>query len=156
MDDRLVTFGFLSVFHIIGAATMGSALRDAWRGLHGEKINVISTIIFVIWSAIFGCMPFFFGLRYALVGSQPLFLLGEIAVWSSAFLLILLARDRVSDFLRTFQQGDVSLITLGGVSFIIGAALVALGQRWLSGGLFLIVGAAFVASGLWRLFQEAD
>ncbi len=157
MDSPLILFGFLSVFHLVGAATMGSAVRDIWRGLrssHGKKLKLVPKFFLLIWSALFGCMPLILGLQLVPDERRSLFVFGEIAVWSGAFLVALLARNVAKDFLQAFQQREVTFILVGGIGVLIGAVVAALGRRLLWGGLFLVGGMIVMIVGLRRLFQE--
>lgn len=160
MENPWVLFAFVSIFHIIGAAVLGTTLRQFWhppreRGPQGCRLAFLT-----VWAAMFGCLPFGFGIGLASrENGTPLLLVGEAVVWTGAFLSSLLASQQLKRFLEPFLTQDVAVIVFGG-GFLVGgvmtAALVARDSDagWAVGGLFGIVGAAMVAHGLWRLFRS--
>ena len=162
MDNPLVLLGFLSIFHIIGAVALAHGLRGIWNWQQNRERGLGNSFFFVLWGAMFGCMPFAFGLGLAAeneVGTS-LVLLGQVIVWGSAFLIALLAWDEVLDWLQPFLQPEMFLIAFGGVFMMVGAVTGSLVIRddllfgLLFGGIFLLVGGLILAIGVWRLVKE--
>jgi hypothetical protein len=162
MNDPLASLAFLSLFHIIGAAAVARGLRVMWSGLRDKKPGAaFNSLYLFVWGALFGCMPFAFGLQLAAKASgTPLVLFGEAAVWGSAFLITLLAGDRVAGWLRSFFNADVAFIAFGGLFMLVGVGVGLLAGRsqplsgLLIGGLFTLVGGVVFAIGLWNLLKE--
>jgi hypothetical protein len=162
MDNPVVALAFLSVFHIVGAATVAKAVRSLWGGLHDKRLGAIGGALpLALWGAVFGCLPCSFGLQVATKeGGTPLLLFGEAAIWGSAFLIALLAGDRIAGWLRSFFNADVALIAFGGLFMLTGMGVGVLAGRdeppggLLAGGLFFLVGGVFFAIGLANLLKE--
>ena len=154
MDDPLVTLGFLSIFHVVGAVVLAIGLRTVWKGLHNKGQGIVSALYLVLWGALFGCMPFAFGVELATKESgTPLVLFGEAAIWGSVFLTALLAWDAIMDWLRPFLDTDMFLVAFGGLFMIVGTGAASFIVRddlrtgLLIGGLFTLVGGVFFAIG---------
>ena len=162
MDNPLAGLAFLSLFHIIGATAVARGLRAAWGCLRGEKLGAaFNSLYLFVWGALFGCVPFTLGLQLATKESgTPLVLLGEVVVWGSAFLIALLAGDRIAGWLRSTFNADTALIAFGGLFMLVGTGVGLLaGQSdllsgLLVGGLFTLVGGVFFAIGLANLLKE--
>jgi hypothetical protein len=163
MDNPLASLAFLSLFHIIGATAVARALRAMWSWLRGERSGAaFSALYLLVWGAVFGCVPFSLGAQLATKESgTPLVLLGECVVWGSAFLIALLAGNRIVGWLRSFFNADVGLIAFGGLFMLVGMGVGFLAGRsdllggLLVGGLFTLVGGVPFAIGLWNLLKEA-
>ena len=164
MDDPLAVLAFLSLFHVIGAVTVARGLRAVWSGLRGEKPGAAfnAALYFIVWGALFGCIPFAFGLQAATKESgTPFVLFGEVAIWGSAFLIALLAGDLIADWLRSFFNADVAMVAFGGLFMLVGTGVGVLVVRselllgLLIGGIFTLVGGVFFAIGLWNLLKAA-
>jgi hypothetical protein len=163
MDNPLASLAFLSLFHIIGATAVGRALRAMWSWLRGEKPGAaFNSLYLLVWGVVFGCVPFTLGMQLATKESgTPLVLLGEIAVWGSAFLIALLAGDRIAGWLRSFFNADVAFIAFGGLFMLVGMGVGLFAGRsdllngLLVGGLFTLVGGVLFVIGLWNLLKEA-
>jgi hypothetical protein len=162
MENPLASLAFLSIFHIVGATVVAKAVRSLWGGLRDKKlVQAGGALPLAVWGAVFGCLPCSFGLQLATKESgTPLVLLGEAAVWGSAFLIALLAGDRIAGWLRSFFNADVAFIAFGGLFMLVGVGVGLLaGQSeplsgLLVGGLFALVGGVFFAIGLWNLLKE--
>jgi hypothetical protein len=162
MDNPLASLAFLSLFHIVGAATVAKAVRSLWGGLHDQKLGAVGGALpLAVWGAVFGCLPCSFGLQLATkAGGTPLVLFGEAAVWGSAFLIALLAGDAIAGWLRSFFNADVAFIAFGGLFMLVGVGVGFLAGRsepfsgLLVGGLFTLVGGVVFAIGLLNLLKE--
>ena len=87
MDSPLAMLGFLSIFNVIGAVALANGLRGVWSGLHDKGRGGCRSLFFVVWGAMFGCLPFGLGLELATEeGGTLLVLLGEALIWGSVFL----------------------------------------------------------------------
>lgn len=164
MDSPLVLLGFLSIFHVIGAVALANGLRAIWNWLRNKERGLGNAVFFVVWGAMFGCMPFAFGLGLAAdkeVGT-PLVLLGEAIGWGTAFLIALLFWDEVVDWLRPFLHPNMFLVGFGGIFMLVGAAVGSFMIRddilfgLLFGGIFMLVGGVIFALGIWNLLKEID
>jgi hypothetical protein len=164
MDNPLVLLAFLSIFHIIGSVALANGLRTIWDWWRDKERGLGNGVYFVIWGAMFGCMPFAFGLSLAAdneVGT-PLVLLGQGIVWGTAFLIALLFWDDVVDWLRPFLHPNVFLVGFGGIFMLVGAAVASFTIRddilfgLLFGGIFMLIGGVFFAFGIWTLLKEID
>ena len=153
---------FLSLFHVIGATAVAGGLRAGWSSLHGGKLGAAYKALYLfVWGAFFGCVPFTFGVQLATKESgTPLVLLGEAAVWGSAFLIALLAGNRIAGWLRSFFNADLVMVAFGGLFMLVGvgAGLLAVQSEplggLLAGGLFTLVGGVFFVIGLLNLLKE--
>jgi len=162
MDNPLASLAFLSLFHVIGATAVARGLRAVWSGLRDRRPGeAFRSLYLFVWGVFFGCLPFTFGLQLAIKESgTPLVLFGEVAIWGSAFLIALLAGDRIVGWLRSFFNADVALIAFGGLFMLVGVGVGLLaGQSeplsgLLVGGLFALVGGVFFIIGLWNLLKE--
>jgi hypothetical protein len=164
MDNPLVLLAFLSIFHVIGAVALANGLRAIWDRWRDKEGGLGNGIFFAVWGAMFGCMPFAFGLGLAAdneVGT-PLVLLGQGIVWGTAFLIALLFWDDVVDWLRPFLHPTVFLVGFGGIFMLVGAAVASFMIRddilfsLLFGGIFMLVGGVIFALGIWTLLKELD
>jgi hypothetical protein len=162
MDDPLVMLGFLSIFHVVGAVALANGLRTVWSGLRDKELRAGSGLFFVLWGAMFGCMPFTFGLGLAAdkEGGTPFVLLGEALVWGSVFLVALLAWDEILDWLRPFLHPDILLIAFGGIFMAAGTGAGSFIVRddlllgLLLGGIFTLVGGVIFTIGVWCLLKQ--
>jgi hypothetical protein len=161
MENPLVMLGFLSTFHVIGAAALAYGLRGVWSGLRDKGRGVGSAFFFILWGTGFGCLPFAIGLGLATEdGGTPLVLLGQALIWGSAFLAALLAWDAILDWLRFFLHPDMFFIAFGGIFMLVGAIVGSLTLQddpqfgLLFSGIFMLVGGIIFAIGVWRLLKE--
>lgn len=160
VDNPWLLFGFLSLFHIIGAAVLASALRTFWRGLHEGVVHGCQVVFTTIWAAMFGGIPFIFGIGFASSDSgTPLFVLAQVAVWGGTFLAVLLAGDILKETLQSFLHQEMALMLVGSPFLLVGLAIIAfapgegrLGTR-LTGGIFVLVGGITFLLGLSKLLK---
>ena len=163
MDNPWVILLFLSIFHVIGASVLASALRDLWRALHQEDPMGCRSAFLVVWATMFGCFPFGLGAGFAATESgMPLLLLAEVLVWLSTFLAVLLAQQVVKQLLEPFLHPEALLMLFGGGLLVAGVSVVS----WfiaeerlvglLAGGIFTLVGGGIFAYGLWRLLRSTS
>ena len=162
MDNPVVLLGFLSIFHVIGAAALANGLRGVWNRLHNKERGLGNALFFIVWGAMFGCMPFAFGLGLATdqeTGTY-LVLLGQAIVWGIAFLVALLFSDDVIDWLRPFLHPTTFLVGFGGIFILVGAVTASFVIRddllfgLAFGGIFMLVGGIIFALGIWNLLKE--
>ncbi len=161
MDNPLVILGFLSIFHILGAAAVANGLRGIWSWLRSRERGVGNAFFFVLWGAGFGCLPFTFGLSMAAGKEEgtPFVLLGEMIIWGSAFGLALLGWEELLDWLRPFLHPDMAMIAFGGIFAMVGAGAGSLIIRddllfgLLFGGIFMLVGGLILAVGVRNLLK---
>lgn len=161
MDNPLVLLGFLSTFHVIGAVALANGLRGMWIWLRSKEQGPGRAVFFVVWGAMFGCMPFAFGVGLATdkEAGTPLLLLGEAVVWGVAFLAALLFWDEVVDWLRPFLHPNIFLVGFGGIFMLVGAVAASFVIRddllfgLLFGGIFVFVGGIVFALGIWNLLK---
>jgi hypothetical protein len=161
LDSPVLLFGFLSLFHIIGAAVLANALRAFRDGLREGGIGGCRVIFMTVWALMFGGMPFLFGVQLATSeGGTILFLLGEVLIWTAAFLVTLLAQQAVRRALDPFLNLETLLMLFGGGFLLIGVTLMTWLTRvdrhvgLLTGGILGFVGAAILGFGLWRLLKS--
>jgi hypothetical protein len=161
MDNPWLLFGFLSVFHVIGASVLANAVRDLWDNVRGKDPQGCRAAFLIIWASMFGCLPFTFGISFA--GSQdgtPLVLAGQVAVWTGTFLTILFAREAVKSFAAPFLHHETMLMLFGGAFIVVGAAVAAFlredGQMpaLMTGLTFTLIGSGVFGYGLWKLLKS--
>jgi hypothetical protein len=163
VDSPLVLFGFVSLFHIIGAAVLAGAVRGLWFGLREGELGGCQAYFTLVWAVMFGGLPFLFGVQFA--GSEDgtiLFLIGEILVWTTTFLVALLAQQAVRSILEPFLTTELLIILFGGSFLVAGVAVASLLTQedrevgLLIGGVFAVVGAGTLGFGLWRLLKSTE
>lgn len=162
MDSPLALLGFLSVFHVIGAVALANGLRGIWNWLHEKERGFGNAVFLVVWGAMFGCMPFAFGLGLATDDERgtSMILLGQAIVWGVSFLAALLLWNDVVDWLQPFLDTNIFLVGFGGIFMLVGAAAGSFIVRddlpfgLLFGGIFFLVGGLIFALGVWNLFKE--
>jgi len=161
MDNPWLLFVFLSLFHIVGAAVLGNALRGLWRNLREGNLEGCRSAFLVVWGAMFGCLPFAFGISLmSQERGMRLLLLGQILVWTSAFLGVLLAQKALRKALEPFLHQETLLMLFGGVFVVVGVGVVSFMVRegelggLLAGGFSTLIGAAVFGYGLWRLLRS--
>jgi hypothetical protein len=160
VENPWLLLAFVSLFHIIGAAVLASALRTFWRGLHEGEVHGCQVVFTTIWAAMFGGIPFIFGLEFARSDSgTPLFVLAQIVVWGSTFLAVLLAEDILKETIQSFLNREMILMLFGSPFLLAGLAMIAfargegeLGTR-LTGGIFVLIGGVTFLLGLSRLLR---
>lgn len=120
MDSPLFTLAFLSLFHIIGAIAVGSAIRHIWLLLRGDESGgLFQQFFFIVWGSLFGFIPFGFGTDPNLPGW---FLGAQVAIWSTAFLLSLFIGRTAIDWAKPIMNVKVGLMLFGGL-FMLGGIL---------------------------------
>ena len=162
MDNPLVLLGFLSIFHVIGALALANGLRGVWNWLRNKERGLGNTLFLIVWGAMFGCMPFAFGLGLATDQETGTFvvLLGEAIVWGITFLAALLFWNDMIDWLRPFLHPTTFLVGFGGIFMLVGATTAAFVLRddllfgLMFGGIFMLVGGIIFALGIWNLLKE--
>ena len=162
MDSPLSLLGFLSIFHVIGAVALANGLRGVWHWHSSKERGLGNALFFIVWGAMFGCMPLAFGL--GMVTDQemgtPLVLLGQAIVWGMTFLIALFFWDDVIDWLRPFLHPTTFLVGFGGIFMLVGAVTASFVIRddllfgLTFGGIFLLVGGIIFALGIWNLLKE--
>jgi hypothetical protein len=159
VDNPWLLFAFLSLFHIIGAAVLASALRTFWRGLHEGVVHGCQVVFTTIWAAMFGGIPFIFGIGFASDSGTPLFVLAQVAVWGGTFLAVLLAEDVLKETLQSFLHQEMALMLVGSPFLLGGLSMIVfargeeqLGTR-LTGGISMLVGGVIFTLGLLRLLK---
>lgn len=161
MNNPWVLFAFLSIFHIIGASVLASALRELWHDLRDGCPRGCRLAFLTLWAIMFGCLPLGFGIDFA--GTEtgtPLFLLGQILVWVSTFLVAFLAGQALKDFLEPFPRQETLLMLLGGAFVVAGGVVASLMadeeglSRPVIGGLFALVGSTIFVYGLRSLLRS--
>ncbi len=142
IEGSLLVLAFLSLFHILGGAGLGVALRPLRAG---DRVNVG----LAIWGAMFGGIPLFMSIETPWLLPIQLF---EIA---AAALLTFLYWERVRELLGNTA---VMLIIFGGIFFMAGSGAAGMlikqrdfGTAALFGGLFGGLGLLILLLGLRRL-----
>lgn len=160
MDNPWLLFAFLSLFHIIGAAVLASALRTFWRGLHEGEVHGCQVVFTTIWAAVFGGAPFMFGIEFASSDSgTPLFVLGQVAVSGGTFLAVLFAKDILRETLQSFLHEEMVLMFVGSAFLLAGLAMIAFGRgegqlrTWFAGGISVLIGGVSFVLGLLNLLK---
>jgi hypothetical protein len=140
--DTLIIFGFLAFFEIWGGAALGA-------GLAGRKA------LPVIWGALIGGLPLYFGIERGIVLGAWGGLLWQIAALIAAGLAVGLRLPRVRAF---FLRAGMNALMIGTFVMLAGAAagawLFRVGSEPLSlivGGLLFFFGAMWVGSGIQQL-----
>ena len=162
MDSPLALLGFLSIFHVIGAVALANGLRGIWNWLREKERGLGNAVFLVAWGAMFGCMPFAFGVGLATDDERGTFviLLGQAIVWGLSFLAALLLWNDVVDWLGPFLDTNIFLVGFGGIFMLVGAAVGSFIVRddlpfgLLFGGIFFLVGGLIFAFGVWNLFKQ--
>ncbi len=158
-DNPFFLLAFLSVFHAIGAAAVGNAVRSLWQMMRGEgQVGVLQSLFFVVWGAMFGCVPFGFGADPTL---PSWFFPAQMSIWLLAFVFAGILGKEALAFLRPLGNIHVFLMGFGGI-FLIGGlaggwAAFTQGDVWLGlilGVVFLIIGGAMFGLGLAGLFKD--
>jgi len=160
MEDRLIILlGFLLIFHIFGAATLGSAVRGLWKAAQGEAEAVFGHLFFLIFGGLFACFPLAFGLQ----AGQPEWILGlQISVVSLTFTIAVLFGRATWRGLRALLNINTGLIILGGgfisAGFFGGAMMIREGLGFLLsllfGSVFVAIGLGIIILGLSNLFKN--
>lgn len=118
MDNPLFTLAFLSLFHIIGAIAIGSALRSIWQAIRSEQaVGVFQQIFLVIWGSLFGCIPFGFGLDPEL---PAWFLFAQILIWAIPFFIALFFGRTAIEWAKPLMNIKVGLMIFGGIFMLSG------------------------------------
>lgn len=159
LDSPVFLLAFLSIFHAIGAAAIGNAVRGWWQMIRGqENISLIQSVFFVIWGGIFGCVPFGLGADPTL---PNWFLPAELLVWVVAFVGIGIFGKTVLQYLKPLANIHVFLMAFGGIflasGLLAGWSAFSQGEIWLGlilGVVFAIIGIGMFALGLSGLFKE--
>jgi hypothetical protein len=161
VESPLLLFGFLSLFHIIGAAVLANALRAFWDGRREGRTGGCGVVFMTVWAVMFGGLPFLFGVQFARTeDGSVLFLFGEMLVWTAAFLVTLLAQQAIRTALEPFLNQDILLMLFGGGFLLTGVTVMSLltgvdrRMGFLTGSIFGLVGAAILGFGLWRLLKS--
>ncbi len=118
MNNPFVMLAFLSLFHIIGAIAVGSALRNIWRVIRtGEPFGTFRFVFFVLWGSLFGCIPFGSGLDPEL----PSWFLGaQVLIWAIPFFAALLLGRAAIDWAKPLMNIKVGLMIFGGIFMLSG------------------------------------
>jgi len=158
-ENPLFLLAFVSLFHIIGAAAVGTAVRNIWLAVRGEGGAIFSSIFFLIWGSLFGCGPLAFGLE----PGQPAWLLpAQIAIWGTAFSIAALFGRSALEWVRPLLSIQTGLIVLGGIFMLAGviAGSVALKsesgllEALLMGAVFGMIGFGIFLLGLVQLLKK--
>jgi len=160
MDSPLLVFGFLAIFHIIGAVVMARAVRGLQERLREGEVVGCQGFFLLIWATMFGGFPFLFGVQFARGEDGTLvFLLAQVSVWTVAFVVAMVAQQAILGILEPFLTAEILMMLLGGAFLVIGVTLLSLLNRadgvvgLLVGGSLALVGAAILGFGVWRLLK---
>ena len=161
MDSSLLVFGFLAVFHIIGAVVMAHAVRALHERLSEGEVVGCRGFFLLIWATMFGGLPFLFGVQFARGEDGTIFfLLGQALVWTVSFVTALTAQRAIRRALEPFLREEVLVMLFGGAFLVTGVTLMSLLTRadrsagLLAGGILALVGAAVLGFGVWRLLKS--
>jgi len=151
MKEPLIQLGFVCLFHLIGGIAIGSALRGLRNGFS------VSTIFFLVWGGLFGCLPLVIGWNaFSQTGGLGFFAL-ELGVLIAA---ILISALMPSSILESLNSPQVAPIAIGGLFLLIGigaGALIAqtdLLPGLAFGGCFAGAGTMVLVSGLAKLLKS--
>jgi hypothetical protein len=140
--DALLIFGFLTFFELWGGAAIGA-------GFAGRRTLPI------IWGALIGGLPLYFGIERGIMLSVWSGLLWQIAALVAASLAVGLRLPRVR---ALFLRAGMNALMIGSFVMLAGAAVGAwlfrVGSEPLSlivGGLLFFFGAMWVGSGIQQL-----
>jgi hypothetical protein len=152
-NNSLIILGFISLFHVIGGAVLGSTLRSIvtdWPKFGCQHIFLL------VWASLFGFMPLLFGFDR----EEPWFLLIQIAILGTTIAVTALAWNWLREITA---DNNMVLVLFGGVFLASGAVAGALSMRadkWfvalLIGGIFVLTGGALMARGLRGLWTGED
>jgi hypothetical protein len=153
MNSPISQLGFLCIFHLIGGAAVGYALRGVLRG----KISC-NSFFFFLWGALFGGIPLLFGIQESQKGA-PYFFLVQSVVFATAILVVAFIPD---EFLEILSSPNITSLAVGGLFLMIGIAMLvtdifelkSLQEKLLGGGIFVLVGGAVLLRGLWLLLKS--
>jgi hypothetical protein len=142
IESPLVALAFLSLFHVLGGAGLGIALRPLRVG---DRVNVG----LAIWGAMFGGIPLIMSVE------TPWLLPAQFFLLAVAALLAFFYWDRIRELLG---NANVLLILFGGVFFMAGSGAAGMlieqrdfGMAALFGCLFGGLGLVVLLLGLRRL-----
>ena len=111
MNDLIITLAFVSIFHAIGGIAIGSTFRGLRYGFPWGRI------FFLIWGALFGCLPLSIGAQTFTKAGAPYLFGIEMVVLMSSILGAALMPDWV---LESYNWADLSPIGFGGLFLLIG------------------------------------
>ncbi len=158
-DMSLYLLGFLSLFHILGAAAMGSAVRGIWRVIGGQEESVFGYLFFLIFGGMFGCFPLAFGLQ----GDVPLWVFqGQLLILGITFLTAAFLGPTLLSWLRSLFNINTGLIILG-LAFITaglfgGYMMLNQGEEvtpsLMVGIIFGLIGVGIILLGIINLFRN--
>ena len=161
MDSPLLVFGFLAVFHIIGAVVLAHGVRGLHERLREGEVGGCREFFLLIWATMFGGIPFLFGVQFARgEDGTILFLVGQALVWAVSFVTALTAQRAIRRALEPFLREEVLVMLFGGAFLVTGVTLMSLLTRadrlagLLAGGILALVGAAVLGFGVWRLLKS--
>ena len=151
---------FLLLFHVISAAVLGGAVRSFWQARGQPGASGCGLSFTAVWAALFGGIPFTFGVRLATSERGYGWLIPlQVAVWGGTFLTVLLAHGELQATLEPLRDPDMLMMLFGGGFLLVGLALLALspgesrlGTVCAGGSLFLIGGTVF-GIGLWQMLR---
>jgi len=85
LDSPVFLLAFLSIFHAIGAAAIGNAVRGWWQMIRGqENISLIQSVFFVIWGGIYFVLGW---LRSSI--AKPRFAAAAVAVFMVGYVVFI-------------------------------------------------------------------
>ena len=116
MDSPIGMLAFLSLFHVLGGIAIGSTVRGLRKGSAGRGV------FFLIWGAMFGCMPLAIGAQTFTQANAMYLFAVEVIVLAGAIVVTAFIPDVLLD---TFKSPDVTTIWMGGLFFIIGVGVGA-------------------------------
>ena len=153
MSPSVSQLGFLCVFHLIGGAALGYALRGVLRGNFS-----CNSFFFFLWGGLFGGIPLAFGIQEFQKGA-PYVLAIQFVVFAIAILVVAFISD---ELLETFRSPNIFSIAVGGVFLLLGIAFLFTNifdlKNWqdklLGGGIFISTGGAVFLIGLWRIIKN--
>lgn len=155
----IVLLSFLAVFHILGAASLGNAIRGFWRAIHDETEGIFGYVFLSLFGVLFGCFP----LAYGLQATTPLWvLISQVAIIVLTFILATFFWPAILKTLRVIFHLNTGLIMLGIIFIaagIYGGVSVRNGggnliQVFLLGGIFSLIGLGILFLGIINFFRH--
>lgn len=155
----IVLLSFLAVFHILGAASLGYAVRGFWRAIHDETERVFGYVFLSLFGVLFGCFPLAYGLR----ATTPVWVLfSQVGLVVLIFVLATFFWEAILRLGRLIFHLNTGLMVLGIIFIsagIYGGITVRndggdLGQTLLLGGIFGLIGLGILFLGIINFFRQ--
>jgi len=155
----IVLLSFLAVFHILGAVSLGYAIRGFWRAISDQTEGVFGYIFLSLFGILFGCFPLAYGLQV----TTPLWILiSQVIIIILALIIATFFWPAILKMLRIIFHFNTGLMVVGIVFIaagIFGAMVVRtdggdLGQIVLLGGIFSLIGLGILFLGIINFFRH--